>query len=78
MGEKVSSTHDTSQPDNLEQSRRFIEMARELSVEDKPDVFDATFMAVAHYKAKLPTPQNPSESGYESKQHTARPCKNLK
>jgi hypothetical protein len=41
-------TRKTHKPDNPEQSKRFIDMAREVGVDERQEVFDQAFDRVIH------------------------------
>lgn len=44
-------------PDNPEQSKRFIDMAREVGVDERPEAFDEAFKKVAAPKRPATRPQ---------------------
>lgn len=45
-------------PDNPEQFKRFIEMAREVEVDESPDALDRAFNKVVRPKKKPPDPSS--------------------
>jgi hypothetical protein len=47
------------EPDNPEQFKRFIDMAREVGVDERPDAIDRAFERVVQPKRPLDKPQPP-------------------